>query len=134
MSTYVANINERIAQGAADSWDQAARAVFVFLRREHFRVFLGDDFVVVERRAGYINWAGCGPSSPCQISSPDTTFFKMKKASPSIRLFEEYPGKVNLLFSAPLGCKLFPRGDALGLTGKWALKNNKWDVIIKTGQ
>ena len=53
MSTYVVNINERIAQRAADSWDQAARAVFVFLRREHCRVFLGDDFVVVQRRAGY---------------------------------------------------------------------------------
>ena len=50
MSTYVVNINERIAQGAADSWDQAARAVFVFLRREHCRVFLGDGFVVVQRR------------------------------------------------------------------------------------
>ena len=53
LSTYVVNINERIAQGAADSWDQAARAVFVFLRREHCRVFLGDVFVVVQRRAGY---------------------------------------------------------------------------------
>ena len=77
-----------------------------------------------------INWVGCGPSSPGQISSPDTTFFKMKMASPAIRLFEEYPGKVNLLFSAPLGCKFY----ALGLIGKWALKYNKWDVIIKTGQ
>ena len=47
------NINERIVQGVADSWDQAARAVFVFLRHEHCRVFLGDDFVVVQRRAGY---------------------------------------------------------------------------------
>ena len=53
LSTYVVNINERIAQGAADSWDQEARAVFVFLRREHYRVFLGDVFVVVQRRAGY---------------------------------------------------------------------------------
>ena len=26
-------------------------------------------------------------------------------ASPAILFFEEYPGKVNLLFSAPLGCK-----------------------------
>ena len=57
-----------------------------------------------------INWAGCDPSSPGQISSPDTYFFKMKMASPTIRLFEEYPGKVNLLFSAPLGCKSFLGG------------------------
>ena len=57
-----------------------------------------------------INWAGCGPSSPGQISSQDTNFFKMKMASPAIRLFEEYPGKVNLLFSAPLGCKSFLGG------------------------
>ena len=57
-----------------------------------------------------INWAGCGPSSPGHISSPDTNFFKMKMAIPAIRLFEEYPGKVNLLFSAPLGCKSFLGG------------------------
>ena len=57
-----------------------------------------------------INWAGRGPSSPGQISSLDTNFFKMKMASPAIRLFEEYPGKVNLLFSAPLGCKSFLGG------------------------
>ena len=37
-------------------------------------------------------------------------FFKMKMASPAIRFFEEYPGKVNLLFSAPLGCKSFLGG------------------------
>ena len=46
-------MNERIAQEAANNWDQAARAVFVFLRREHYRVFLGDDFVVLQRRARY---------------------------------------------------------------------------------
>ena len=63
-----------------------------------------------ENIAAGINWAGCGPSSPGQISSPDTNFFKMKMASPAIRLFEEYPGKVNLLFSAPLGCKSFLGG------------------------
>ena len=57
-----------------------------------------------------INWEGCGLSSPGQISSPDTNFFKMKMASPAIRLFEEYPGKVNLLFSAPLGFKSFLGG------------------------
>ena len=34
-------------------------------------------------------------------------FFKMKMASPAIHFFEEYPGKVNLLFSALLGCKSF---------------------------
>jgi len=59
-----------------------------------------------ENIAAGTNLAGCGPSSPGQISSPDTNFFKMKMASPAIRFFEEYPGKVNLLFSAPLGCKL----------------------------
>ena len=63
-----------------------------------------------ENIAAGINWAGCGPSSPGKISNPDTNFFKMKMASPAIRLFEEYPGKVNLLFSAPLGCKSFLGG------------------------
>ena len=63
-----------------------------------------------ENIAAGINWAGCGPFSPGQISSPDTNFFKMKMASPAIRLFEEDPGKVNLLFSAPLGCKSFLGG------------------------
>ena len=37
-------------------------------------------------------------------------FFKMKMASPAICIFEEYPGKLNLLFSAPLGCKSFLGG------------------------
>ena len=60
--------------------------------------------------AAGINWMGCGPSSPGHISSPDTNFLKMKMASPAIRLFEEYPGKVNLLFSAPLGYKSFLGG------------------------
>ena len=33
----------------------------------------------------------------------------------------------------PAGLQIFPRRDALGLTRKWSLRNNKWDVIIKTG-
>ena len=37
-------------------------------------------------------------------------------------------------YSPPAGLQIFPRRDALGLTRKWALKNNKWDVIIKSGQ
>ena len=37
-------------------------------------------------------------------------FFKLKMASPAILFFEEYPGKVKLLFSAPLGCKSFLGG------------------------
>ena len=61
-------------------------------------------------------------------------FFKMKMASPAIRLFEEYPGKGQLVILRPAGLQIFPRRDALGLLGKWALKNNKWDVIIKIGQ
>ena len=36
-----------------------------------------------------------------------------------------------LVILRPAGLQIFPRRDALGLTGKWALK--KWDVIIKTG-
>ena len=63
-----------------------------------------------ENIAAAINWAGCGPSSPGQISSPDINFFKLKMASPAILFFEEYPGKVKLLFSAPLGCKSFLGG------------------------
>jgi len=76
------SINERIAQEAADSWDQAARAVFVFLRCEHCRVFRCLPQINVsplnnnENLAAGINWAGCGPSSPGQISSPDINFFQ----------------------------------------------------------
>ena len=33
----------------------------------------------------------------------------------------------------PAGLQIFPRRDALGLTIKWDLRNNKWGVIIKTG-
>ena len=80
-----------------------------------------------------INWAGCGPSSPGQISSPDTNFFKMKMASPAI-LFLGIPRQGQVVILRPAGLQIFPRRDALGLTRKWALRNNKWDVIIKTGQ
>ena len=34
----------------------------------------------------------------------------------------------------PAGAAKFPRRYALGLTRKWTLRNNKWDVIIITGQ
>ena len=41
------------------------------------------------------------------------------------------PGQLVILRSA--GLQIFPKWDALGVTRKWALRNNKWDVIIKTG-
>ena len=41
---------------------------------------------------------------------------------------------VQLVILRPAGLQIFRRRDALGLTRKWALRNNKWDVIIKTGQ
>ena len=44
----------------------------------------------------------------------------------------QYPGQPVIL--RPAGLQIFPRKEALGLTRKWALRNNKWDVIIKTGQ
>ena len=44
----------------------------------------------------------------------------------------EYSGQLVIL--RPAGLEIFPRRDALGLTRKWALRNNKWDVIIITGQ
>ena len=44
----------------------------------------------------------------------------------------QYSGQLVIL--RPAGLQIFPRRDALGLIGKWTLKNNKWDVIIKTGQ
>ena len=80
-----------------------------------------------------INWAGCGPSSPGQISNPDINFFKLKMASPAI-LFLGIPRQGQVVILHPAGLQIFPRRDALGLTRKWALRNNKWDVIIKTGQ
>ena len=42
------------------------------------------------------------------------------------------PGQLVIL--CPAGLQIFPKRDALGLTRKWALRNNKWDVIMKTGQ
>ena len=38
-----------------------------------------------------------------------------------------------LVILRPAGLQIFPRRDALGLTRKCALRNHKWDVIIKTG-
>ena len=87
-----------------------------------------------ENIAAAINWAGCGPSSPGQMSSPDINcFFKLKMASPAI-LFLGIPRQGQVVILRPAGLQIFPKRDAFGLTGKWALKNNKWDVIIKTGQ
>ena len=80
-----------------------------------------------ENIAAAINWAGCGPSSP------DINFFKLKMASPAI-LFLGIPRQGQVVILRPAGLQIFPRRDALGLTRKWALRNNKWDVIIKTGQ
>ena len=86
-----------------------------------------------ENIAAGINWAVCGPSSPGQISSPDINFFQAENGLPSYTFFSNTrQGQVVILY--PAGLQIFPRRDALGLTRKWALKNNKWDVIIKTGQ
>ena len=60
-------------------------------------------------------------------------FFKLKMASPAI-LFLGIPRQGQVVILRPTGLQIFPRRDALGLTRKWALRNNKWDVIIKTGQ
>ena len=59
-------------------------------------------------------------------------FFKLKMASPAI-LFLGIPRQGKVIILRPDGLQIFPRRDALGLTRKWALKNNKWDVIIKLG-
>ena len=54
-------------------------------------------------------------------------------ASPAI-LFLGIPRQGQVVILRPAGLQIFPRRDALGLTRKWDLRNNKWDVIIKTGQ
>ena len=79
-----------------------------------------------------INWAGYGPSSPGQIASPDLNFSKLEMASPAI-LSLGIPNQGQVVILRPGGLQIFPRRDALGLTRKWALRNNKWDVIIKPG-
>ena len=60
-------------------------------------------------------------------------FFKLKMASPAI-LFLGIPRQGQVVILRPAGLQIFPRRGALGLTRKWALRNNKWDVIVKTGQ
>ena len=59
-------------------------------------------------------------------------FFKLKMASPAI-LFLGIPRQGQVVILRPAGLQIFPRRDALGLTRKWALRNNKWDVIKKLG-
>ena len=59
-------------------------------------------------------------------------FFKMKMASQAI-LFLGIPRQGQVVILCPAWVQIFPSRDALGLTRKWALRNNKWDVIIKTG-
>ena len=86
-----------------------------------------------ENIAAGINWAGCGPSSPGQISSPDINFFQAENGLRSYTFFRNTQARSSC-YSPPTRLQIFPRRDALGLTRKWALRNNKWDVIIKTGQ
>ena len=86
-----------------------------------------------ENIAAGINWTGCGPSSPAQISSPDINFFQSENGKPSY-IFLGIPRHGQLVILRPARLQILPRRDALGLTRKWALRNNKWDVSIKTGQ
>ena len=48
-------------------------------------------------------------------------FFKLKMASPAIH-FLGIPRQGQVVILRPAGLQIFPRRDALGLTGKWALK------------
>ena len=64
-------------------------------------------------------------------------FFKLKMASSAI-LFLGIPRQGQVVILCPAGLQIFPRRDALGLTRKWALRNNKmgfnyknWAVTIK---
>ena len=66
--------------------------------------------------------------------SPDINFFQDENGWPSYTFFGGIPTQGQLVILRPAGLQIFPRRDALGLTRKWALRNNKWDVIIKTGQ
>ena len=68
-----------------------------------------------------INWAGCGPSSLGQISSPDISFFQAENGWPSYN-FLGIPKQDQVVILRPAGLQIFPRRDALGLTRKWALK------------
>ena len=54
-------------------------------------------------------------------------------ATPAI-LFLGIPMQGQVVILRPAGPQISPRRDALGLTRKWALRNNKWDLIKKTGQ
>ena len=60
-------------------------------------------------------------------------FFKLKMAGSAI-LFLGISKQCQVVILRPVGLQIFPRRYALGLTRKWALRNNKWDMIIKSGQ
>ena len=101
-----------------------AWALQIFLER-CFRCCLEESRVLTGRVVARLAQA----RYPAQI----LMFFKLKMASPAI-LFLGIPRQGQVVILRPAGLQIFPRRDALGLTGKWALKNNKCDVIIKTGQ
>ena len=58
--------------------------------------------------------------------------YKLKMASRAI-LFLGVPRQGQLVILRHAALQIFPRRDALGLTGKWAIRNIKSDVIIKLG-
>ena len=59
--------------------------------------------------------------------------FKLKWLA-QLYFFLGIPRQGQVVILRPAGLQIFPRRDALGLTKKWALRNNKWDAIVKTGQ
>ena len=118
------SINERIAQEAADSWDQAARVVFVFLRCEHCKVFLERSLAQI---LIFLLWTTTKTSlqvltgqavarlAQARYPAQILIFFKLKMASPAI-LFLGIPRQGQVVILRPAGLQIFPRRDALGLT------------------
>ena len=80
---------------------------------------------------GLFDVAECGQSNHVRLYCTTQAFF-FNISNPTRPTVVHNPGQLIIL--RPAGLQIFSRRDALGLTRKWALRNNKWDVIIKTGQ
>ena len=80
---------------------------------------------------GLSSVAECGLSNHVRLYCTTQAFFSTSAMQLGRQL---YTISGSTCYSPPRWAANFPRRYALGLTRKWTLRNNKWDVIIITGQ
>ena len=136
------SINEKIAQGAANNWDQVARAVFVFLRCEHCRVFLERCFRFCRQERCFrccseesrvLTGRAVAHLAQARYSAQILIFSRLKWLA-QLYVFLRNTHARSTCYSLPRWAANLSQEGCIRLNRKMGFNNNKWDVIIKTGQ